>query len=250
MPYPRRPALVVPGMTRKAAVAVVAVLAVLPLPARAGTRAVVQRTSIDAAFVAAADDPAKPRVIVAASVIRVSGETTSATGGGVRGYAGDVYTLCLAYSAGRVRESGCVATSAGRAVTDGVVVPTGATVRARVPVHGRRGGWIEADLSLVANGTVLYLPAFAERRTYTHDLLGNDVPAGGWASGGTVLWRGADVTGTVRTDRGLAAPVRAMTYAPHSTSVLRFRSDAVTTVADPDDVTAAVRAATEAALTA
>jgi hypothetical protein len=191
---------------RPAAGAALAVACALASPAGAATKANAARTVTDAAFVIAADDPANPRVTVIATVMRT---TVTGTAAG-----SDTYVVCLGYRQGRVTESGC-AKAAPRAVTTGVGLPDGATIRARVPVSGRRGGWIEADLALTAEGAPWVPPA-----VYAYWLR----TAGASAAVGPAIWRDANLTGTLRTDRGLRVRPRAIhdTWIP--TSVARVET--------------------------
>ncbi|HEV2891413.1 MAG TPA: hypothetical protein VGX28_13655 [Frankiaceae bacterium] len=153
-------------------------------PAVAAPRANVVHTATDAAFVVATD-PRDPRVSILATAMRTTATGTT----GVR----DTLVVCLTYRAGRVREAGCT-TTAGRPVTAGTGQPESATIRARVPVQGRRGGWIEADLRLTAVGLPWTPPAVCD---YWLRATGASVGAG------PAVMRSATLTGTLRTDRGV-----------------------------------------------
>ncbi|HEX8001952.1 MAG TPA: hypothetical protein VF519_04590 [Mycobacteriales bacterium] len=170
--------------SRRAALVAVPLAVALAAPAGAAPTASAARTTTDAAFVSAVD-AFDPRVRFLATAIR---RTVAGTNG-----TRDTLVVCLSYRAGRLSEAGC-ATGPGRAVTTGTGVPDGAVIRVRVPVHGRRGGWIEADLRLVARGTPWIPPA-----TYDRWLR----PAGATVAVSVGPWIDADVTGWVRTDRGL-----------------------------------------------
>jgi hypothetical protein len=189
---------------RPAALAVLAAACALPVPAVAAPPAAppaapaaqAARTVTDAAFVVGVDDLSSPRVTVLATAIR-----TTVSGTSVK--PSDTYVVCLAYRAGRVSESGCV-TAPGRPVTAGTGQPEGAVIRARVPVHGRRGGWIEADLRLTAEGLPWVPPASYTYAFRNGRVLGVAVPvAAADAAVRPGVWRTATLSGTVRTDRGL-----------------------------------------------
>jgi len=193
-------------MSQRAAAAALAVACALAAPAGAATKASAARTVTDAAFVIAADDPASPRVTVLATVMRTTVTGTSSPS--------DTYVVCLAYRQGRVSESGC-AKAAGRPVTTGVGLPDGATIRTRVPVAGRRGGWIEADLTLTAQG-LPWVPPVAYQ-TWLR-------ATGASAAAGPAVWRDAALTGTFGTDRGLRVRPRAVADTWIPTSVARIET--------------------------
>ena len=228
------------GLLCAAAVTAVATLAGTASAASGGGAT---RTTIDGAM-AVGYDKARGVGVVAVTA-RYTTTSVRATLAGPRSYSEDLLVTCLAYGTRTGAETGCTIT-APRPVTTGTVLPGGAEIRARVPVTTRRGGWIETHLSLTATGDP-YRVGGAAPSTATTDLLGVAVPTGVSVTGGTTLARAATFTGTIRTDRRNSAARPVSTSSPFNL-VLRYDIASAGGSVDPDDVTAALRAAAAGAL--
>lgn len=208
-------------MRRLAALAALAVLAAVPLPAGAAPEASAGRLTVDGAMVIGWNDPRRPTAGVVVTFVRYTH-----TGG-----ADDLYH-CVSYGTRTVNESGC-AKLAPAAVTSGLVHPETATLRGRVPMRERRGGWVDVDLAMAAADPPEAPTPNRGTQVYRHEALpGVEVPDGAMLAAGAYVIRRATVSGTVRTDRGLRfAPV------PHQSPFLQpilIRWDLTTVEADGD----------------
>ena len=195
-----------PRVTRLVALAL-ALLAALPGASTAAPEAGVRHVVVDGTMVIGYDDPVRPTVGFVATLARHTDDK------------GDVLYLCVSYGTRTRNENGC-ATLAPRAVTKGDLLPESATVRGRVPVRGRRGGWMEVDLAVTAVGDPALPPAEAGH------LLHDD---GATVGAGVEVIRTAAYTGTFRADR-----VARFSPAPHPDALIRpmlFRSTHVYTKA-------------------
>lgn len=192
-------------MRRLAALAALAVLAAVPLPAGAAPRTHAGRLTVDGAMVVGWDDPRRPTAGVVVTFVRYTH-----TGG-----ADELYH-CVSYGTRTVNESGC-ATLPPSAVTAGLVHPETATLRGRVPMRERRGGWVDVDLTLAAaDPPAAPTPNRGTQVDRYEALPGVEAPRGATLAAGAYVIRRATVSGTVRTDRGLRfAPV------PHPKSLLQ-----------------------------
>ncbi|HEX8001951.1 MAG TPA: hypothetical protein VF519_04585 [Mycobacteriales bacterium] len=196
-------------MSRRALLALSAVLATaLPGSGEAATPPAWVRTSAaDGAVVLAVEG--NGTVGLAGGAVHYVDELTRVTAAGTtERLAWEFRIVCLARGAGIKVESGCVVLADRTPVTTGTLLPESGTIRARVPVTGRRGGWIEADLALTGTGVPLTLPPSPGVYPSFRDVAGTSVPAGAYTGTGAYRIREASLSGTVRTDRTRATPVR------------------------------------------
>ncbi|HEV2891414.1 MAG TPA: hypothetical protein VGX28_13660 [Frankiaceae bacterium] len=221
-----------------------AVAAALPIASSsAAVTGSVTVTNADIAVLVGVEDAARPTFGANAVLARFEVSSGGLYTTGPRTPASATLTvLCLARGTQRASESGCAYWLGGGPVTAGSVLPESATIRGRVPVDRRRGGWIEADIAFTAVGGPYLPPASGGYYPAFRDVAGIEVPTGISASAGAYLHRQAAVTGTIRTDRAAAARVRAV--APY-TAVLRSRQVGLHGYASPDLV---VRRLAEAAV--
>lgn len=186
-----------PGVTpvRLAALALAAVAA-MPGVSAAAPEARPSAAVTDAAFVMAWDDPAKPTVGMTATMARVTREGS------------DVLYLCINYSTRTVSEHGCAVMSP-RPVTTRLAMPETARIAGRVPVYGRRGGWMEIAIDLTATRPVAWPPASASHWAFERPVAaGLGAPATFGVYAGPYLARVATMSGTFRTDRGVRMAAR------------------------------------------